>query len=161
MVPVQEFVRLLAIEHNLIKVQTEGLSQEDTLLQPRPGGNCMNWVLGHILQSQIEMLDAMGDESPATAWDLSVYRRETAPILREGAGVLPLDSLLDGLTQVHLALMAALDKMDDVDFKREMTSNGRKTTLGWRVLFLNFHYTYHIGQLEQLRQLAGRTEKVL
>jgi hypothetical protein len=27
--------------------------------------------------------------------------------------------------------------------------------------FLHFHYTYHLGQLETLRQLAGRRDKVI
>ena len=26
-----------------------GLTHEDSLVQPRPGGNCLNWVLGHLL----------------------------------------------------------------------------------------------------------------
>jgi len=51
--------------------------------------------------------------------------------------------------------------MSDADFTREIEFRGRTITVGWRVLFLNFHFTYHVGQLELLRQLAGRSEKLI
>jgi hypothetical protein len=37
----------------------------------------------------------------------------------------------------------------------------RTTTVGQRVLGLYFHETYHVGQLELLRQLAGTGDKVI
>ena len=32
---------------------------------------------------------------------------------------------------------------------------------GEGTVFLHFHYTYHVGQLEVLRQLAGKTDKLI
>lgn len=29
----------------IVEAQTEGLSYEDLLFQPKPGGNCMLWVV--------------------------------------------------------------------------------------------------------------------
>jgi hypothetical protein len=161
MVTIAELMRMLAIENNLILSQAEGLSPADMLLQPQPSGNCMNWVLGHILDSQIEMLQILGKPSPLPGLDLTLYKRESQRLVQDGPGVLNPETLLDGLTAVHKALLAALAESGEGDFAREIVSNGRTFSLGWRLFFLQFHYTYHIGQLELLRQLSGRTDKIV
>ena len=161
MLACQDFIRLLSIENDLIKSQTEGLSQADTLIQPMPSGNCMNWVLGHILESRITLLTLLGGAAPIDPSELEIYKRESAPITGAEPGILPSEYLLQSIDTVHQATVACLETMDDADFSREIQQGERKFTLGWRFLFLNFHYTYHIGQLEQLRQLAGHGEKIV
>ena len=157
----QDFNRLFTIENNLIQSQTEGLSQADTLIQPQPSGNCMNWVLGHILESQVTMLTVLGGISPVDPAGLAIYKRESEPVTANRPGVLPVESLLEGVNSVHAALVAYLAEMSDADFSREIQQGERKFTLGGRFLFLHFHYTYHVGQLELLRQLAGRSDKIV
>jgi hypothetical protein len=34
-------------------------------------------------------------------------------------------------------------------------------TVGKQITFLQWHETYHLGQLEPLRQLAGKNDKVI
>jgi uncharacterized damage-inducible protein DinB len=51
--------------------------------------------------------------------------------------------------------------MDDTTFAREIGSGERKTTVGQRAFFLYFHETYHVGQTELFRQLAGKNDKVI
>ena len=157
----QDFVRLLTIENQLIRDQTAGLTQADSLMQPQPSGNCMNWVLGHILESQISMLTVLGGSSPVDPAQLEIYKRESQPITADGPGVLPIERLLEGLDAVSSAIRARLAQMDPAEFERQIQQGERTFTVGWRFLFLHFHYTYHLGQLELLRQLAGHTEKVV
>lgn len=121
----------------------------------------MNWVLGHLLDNQITLLTLLGAESPVDPALLERYRRDSEPVIGEGPGVLTLERLLDGHDRVQAALAARLGEMVDEDFAREIEFRGRTITVGWRVLFLNFHYTNHIGQLEMLRQMAGRSEKLI
>jgi hypothetical protein len=160
MITKADLIKMLVIENNLIHDQTNGLGQSDTLIQP-PGGNCMNWVLGHLLESQISMLNALDGISPIDPVLLGRYKRESAPITADGEGVLSLEALLDRHDKVHAAIVTRLSEMNEADFKVEIQQGERKVIRGWRVFFLHFHYTYHIGQLEQLRQLAGKTEKVI
>lgn len=161
MIPVSEFKRMLKIENELIVKQTAGLSQADTLIQPSPSGNCMNWVLGHLLESQIIMLEMLGGLSPLPQSDLKRYERESEPILHEEPGVLSVDTLLAGLEKLHQSITVRLDEMDEADFVQEIKIGERTRTRGWQVFFLHFHYTYHLGQLELLRQLTGRTDKII
>jgi hypothetical protein len=160
MITKADLIKMLVIENNLIHDQTNELSQADTLIQP-PGGNCMNWVLGHLLESQISMLKAIDGVSPIDPVLLDRYKRESAPITPIDEDILSLDFLLDGHDKEHAAIAARLSEMSEADFDVEIQQGERKVIRGWRVFFLHFHYTYHIGQLEQLRQLAGKTEKII
>ncbi|MCZ7553783.1 MAG: DinB family protein [Anaerolineales bacterium] len=157
----KDFIRLLNIEINLIKMQTEGLELEDALIQPQPSGNCMNWVLGHLLENQIEQLELLGAESPVERSLLTVYQRDSEPLVGECPEAWQLPELVAGLEEMHSALVARLGQMSAADFEREVIYRDKSMTVGWRFLFNLFHYTYHLGQLEQLRQLAGRTEKLI
>lgn len=161
MITIADLSKMLNIEHELIHDQTNGLKQADTLIQPQPGGNCMNWILGHLLESQISMLKALGGNSPIDQDSLARYQRNSEPITKDGEGVLKLEEVLDGLDKVHAAITNRLTEMSEADFEVEIQQGERKVIRGWRVFFLHFHYTYHIGQLEQLRQLAGKTEKII
>ena len=157
----KDFIRLFTIENDLIKNQTAGLTQAETLIQPQPSGNCMNWVLGHILETQVTLLTAVGGVSPVDPGALAIYKRESEPITAGGPGVLPVERLLADIDAVHAALAARLAEMGPEDFAVEIQQGERRFTLAWRLLFLHFHYTYHVGQLELLRQLAGHGEKIV
>ncbi len=64
-----------ALESNL-----DGLTQKHSLFQPSPGGNCINWVAGHILYHRNAIHRLL--ELPA-AWENKLtarYSRRSAPI---------------------------------------------------------------------------------
>ena len=64
MITIRDLQRILEMENEIIHDQTAGLSQADSLLQPQPGGNCLNWVVGHLLTNQLEIIDAIGGAVP-------------------------------------------------------------------------------------------------
>ena len=33
----------------VVRLNVEGISHEDSLIQPQPAGNCLNWVIGHLV----------------------------------------------------------------------------------------------------------------
>ncbi len=116
MINIQEFIQLLILEHNLVHTQTEGLTLADTFIQPQPSGNCMNWVLGHLLDYQITILSLLGEESPIEETRLEKYRTGSEPITGPGPGVLSLEELLSGHDRLHTVIVARLEKMEDADF---------------------------------------------
>ncbi|HQP09177.1 MAG TPA: DinB family protein [Anaerolineaceae bacterium] len=161
MITTVDFTRSLHMENQIIHEQTKDLSQADTLIQPQPGGNCMNWVLGHTLDNQVIILELLGGRSPVSSENLERYRRDSDPVTGDGPGVWTLEELLSGHDRVQQAIAARLQEMDKEDFMQEVKWGERTVTLGWRVFFYYFHFTYHVGQLELLRNLAGHTEKVI
>jgi hypothetical protein len=161
MISLHDFSKILTIENKIIQEQTAGLSQADTLIQPQPGGNCLNWVLGHLLESQIILLETLGGKSPVAKTLISRYGRESLPVLMNGDDVIPVEKLLAYHNRVFSAIRLRLLEMIEEDMTKEIPAGDKMVPRGWRVFFLHFHYTYHIGQLEQLRQLAGKLDKVI
>jgi uncharacterized damage-inducible protein DinB len=144
----------------ILQRQADGLTHADSLLQPPFRGNCLNWVLGHMAESRDSTLGALG-AAPCSGEAVARYARESEPITGDDAGALPLDELLRLLAASQEALAAALSRATPEDLARELTIGPRTTTVGARVFFLYFHETYHVGQTELLRQLAGANDKVI
>lgn len=161
MITIENLQRMLDLENGIIHDQVNGLTNADSLIQPQPGGNCLNWVLGHLLTNQLEILEALGAKLPFNPLEVSRYARNSEPIIGDGEGVLPLEELVKLHDQTHTTLNTLLAAMKEEDFEREIQVRERNMTLGWRVFFLHFHYTYHLGQLEFLRQLAGKLDKII
>ena len=79
----------------------------------------------------------------------------------DGDDILTLEELLAVLEQGQSALAASLDKITAEELAGEVQSFLGTTTLGQLIFFLFWHETYHVGQPEFLRQLAGRDDKVI
>jgi len=161
MITIRNLQRIFEMENEIIHEQVNGLTNADSLLQPQPGGNCLNWVMGHMLTNQVEIITALGGTPPFDPLIIDRYQRDSEPIRGEGEGVLSLNTLVSLHDQTHTVLIELLSTMGEEDFSQEITIGERTTTLGWRVFFLHFHYTYHLGQLEYLRQLAGKLDKII
>jgi hypothetical protein len=161
MITKEEFSKLLAWEGDIMLKQLNGLTHADSLLQPQPGGNCLNWVMGHLVVNQVDILRVLDAELPADLPDLGHYGYGSEPILCEGPGVLNLSVLLETYNQLTTCITDRLAQMTETDFDEEIEFFQGKNRRGYVAFFFFFHHSYHIGQLEQLRNLAGRTEKVI
>jgi hypothetical protein len=153
---VQAFARNLSI----MQRQAEGLTQADSLLQPPVRGNCLNWVLGHLANNRDSLLQLLGQE-PVLGEAGARYRRESEPVTGEGEGVLPLCELLAALERSQPALERALSLATPEMLAKEVPFAGRTMPVAQRVFFMYFHETYHTGQTELLRQLAGKNDKII
>ena len=152
-----------ALERNLdiIKSQTQGLSHADSVLQLPFRSNCLNWTLGHIATSRCNMLQALGEKSILSEAQHKRYGYGSEPVCADGEDILKLEQLLTVLEQSQKALTACLQTIGAEELAREVQSFLGTTTLGQLVFFLYWHETYHTGQTEALRQLAGKDDKVL
>lgn len=152
-----------AFERNvrIIQMQTKGLSQADSLLQMPFRANCMNWVLGHILVNRDSILKSLGEQPLLSDVKIEIYEQESKPLVEEGAGVIPLENMLDILQHGQECIAACLTELAPEEFTKEIKVGDKMRTLGERLFFLYFHETYHVGQSEYLRQLAGKDDKVI
>jgi hypothetical protein len=137
----------------LINHLTEGLTHAESVLQLPFPANCLNWVLGHIINGRNTALELLGAK---TVWDEELgdrYRSGSEPITSlEQARVLA--DLLQNLEQAQAALEMALERCPPSELERLVeTERGEKPR--WEHLAgLSWHETYHIGQLEIFRALA-------
>jgi uncharacterized damage-inducible protein DinB len=144
--------RSLAFHHGTLDMNLEGVTQQDSMVQPPGGANPINWVVGHVLVYR-NLLHALLGAAPAWEGDATAaYARGSAPLTDEAQAV-PLDQLRAGLQASRKALEAALDTLDPARLAEP--SKGDQTVAD-RLSFLLFHEAYHLGQLGILRRIVGK-----
>lgn len=154
----KQLTRGLKLNFGVLQAQLKGLTHEETLLALPFRGNCLNWILGHITVSRGGILRLLGIDLLWDATDYAAYQREAEPI-SDGSGALRLERIMADLSATQDALLARLQTMSDEELALIPASQER--TVGEQISFLSWHETYHAGQTEFLRQLAGKDDKVI
>ena len=161
MIEHQDVVEAFARNWRIIQAQTEGLSHAQCLLQLPFRGNCMNWVLGHIAANRNNLLMLLGEEPILTAEESARYKHGSEPVCEDGEDVIPLGRLLNLLQHSQERIAAAIPQLTSDDLRRKVRDHRGEITLANRLFFLYYHETYHTGQTELLRQLAGTDDKII
>jgi len=157
MITKEDFKILFETWEWIVDVQTQGLSYQDLLLQPQPGGNCMLWVLGHMVESMKDLVIELGGSEPQGFDIYKRFERTSEPLLHVEPGLPGLGRFKQDYAALSALAIHALENQTD-DYFRQPGWSGTK---GATVLFFSFHMSYHAGQLEVLRNLAGKTDKVI
>jgi hypothetical protein len=138
----------LTLERNL-----EGLTDPEALVAPAPGGNCVNWLVGHILLTR-DRVHALLDLLPA--WEASLPSSE--PYRRGSHGPLP-----DGVSTLAVLRAArersqaqVLERLGRVTPQRLAERASETMTVAEQLSFLGFHEAYHVGQVGLSRRLLGK-----
>ena len=147
----------LSYNHRVIEANTAGLTQENSLATPAAGGNCLNWVLGHVVTSRNGIAKLLGLDP---IWDpqrAAPYSRGSEPITEETA--LPMEEILADFAASQKTILPALAGLTDEDLAAKSPLSffkGDKETVGSALAAYVFHETYHIGQSGILRRVAGK-----
>jgi uncharacterized damage-inducible protein DinB len=104
-----------------------------------------------------EVLTFLGEALPWNETEFARYRRNADPIT-SAEQALPLAQLQAFLEESQARLLAGFARTPTESL--EAPVDGEET---WaeRIAFSHWHETYHVGQLELLRQLAGKNDKVI
>ncbi len=150
-----------ALNLRLIKMQTKGLSHADSLVHTPYNINCLNWVLGHIAASRDRVLRLIGSEPLLNQSETTRYQTDSEPIIEDGPQVIKLERMLEILTTGQARIEAALAELSEADLLAEVPVGERSMPLGSRLFGFYFHDTYHTGQTDLLRQIAGANDKIV
>lgn len=150
-----------ALNVRLIKLQTEGLSHEDSLAQTGYNINCLNWVLGHILVARDRALRLLDQEPLLMEAETRRYETGSEPITEESQDAIPLERMVELLERGQERISAGLAEATTEELEREIQVGESTTTVGGRLFGLYFHDTYHTGQTDLLRQVAGKNDKII
>ncbi len=145
---------LFGINYQVLQKNLEGVTQEDSLLQPFGGGNCLNWVLGHIVATRDGALQLLRQEPVWSKDQAANYRRGSAPI-RDGAQALPLEKIVADLGQSQERLLAGLGQVTESELSAPGPDRSVAETVGETLFVLHMHDAYHAGQTGLLRRMAG------
>jgi len=161
MIDKEQLIDGFALNLSIIQKQCNDLTHEDSLLQPPFRGNCLNWILGHILVGRDRALHLLGQEPILTAEEMKRYETNSDPITEDNEDILNLSDLLDRLQTAQERITAGLQTAAPDDLSKSLDSEDTNITMGRKIFGLYFHDTYHTGQTELLRQLAGMDEKFI
>jgi hypothetical protein len=161
MITTKDLISALARNLDIIKAQTKDLSHADSLLQLPFRGNCLNWVLGHIAGTRNGMLQHLGEEPNLSQAQMARYGYASDPVCGEDEGILDLAELLAALEAAQQGIATRLEAITSDELAREVESFLGTTTLGQLLFYLYWHESYHVGQTEMLRQLAGKDDAVI
>jgi uncharacterized damage-inducible protein DinB len=150
-----------ALNLRLIEMQTAGLSHADSLIQTPYNINCLNWVLGHIAVGRDSVLRLIGEETLLSEAEINRYKTESNPITEDGEHVFPLERLLEILAAGQLRINSGFSRLTEDELSGEVQVGERQVPLGVRLHGFYFHDTYHTGQIDLLRQIAGTNDKII
>jgi len=156
---VKRLIATFERNHWLMKAQTDGLTHADSLLPLPFRGNCMNWVLGHLAVYREKVLEVLGEGGVLSPVEVALYQRGSEPLTEKDPAV-PLDQLLEKLDLLQARLAAGLERVTPEKLAEIRHQQRQQTVLDW-LDFELWHETYHVGQLEYLRQLAGRNDSII
>jgi uncharacterized damage-inducible protein DinB len=147
----------LTYNQRVVAINTDGLTQEDSLVAAPGGGNCLNWVVGHVVATRNGLLKLLGREPIWGQERAALYRRGSDPIRADNA--LPLALNLADYAASQETILAALRELTDDDLAAPTEVRffkGDAETVGSALAGFVFHESYHVGQTGILRRVAGK-----
>lgn len=132
------------ITYQVVLMNIEEITHEESMIFPNGEANCMNWVLGHLIYVRNGLLNMLGE---APVWDgetFSGYNRGASALERKDEFI-NFEKLKSYLEQSQNKLEAKLASLEH--FQPEQVKD---------MATLCFHENYHSGQLGYIRRLVGK-----
>jgi DinB superfamily len=160
---VENFRLQAGIVRNVVAVNVQGLTHADSVIQPRPGGNSLNWIMGHLVWAYEQALPLFGQDLVLERGALDRYARG-APGLASPAEAVNFEDLLSAwdlaAERVDAGLAGLTPNVLDRKAPGSPTNNPNETVRSL-VCTILFHQAYHAGQTAVLRRIAGKSGAIV
>ena len=133
------------------------MSHDQSLVQPHPGGNCLNWVVGHLATTRDRLRGVLGLDPVLGPEEHPVYARSSEP-LTDAEKAEPFERLRAAFARDQDEIVAALSALTPERLAAPAPfspGNDPQETVATLLAGLVFHEAYHIGQTGVLRRIAG------
>jgi Protein of unknown function (DUF664) len=147
------------LTRDVVRMNLEGISHEQSLIQPKPAGNCSNWVVGHLVTVYNRVLPLLGQTPVESAGDLARYARGSSALTRASDAVL-LRELVSAWDEACVRVDAGLAALPPRQLEMVIPdgpTGDPNETMGSLLAVVLFHQAYHAGQLGILRRIAGES----
>jgi hypothetical protein len=152
MIHPQALIKMFGYNLRLIDEQITGMTHEESLFQSPIEGNCINWVLGHLVSSRTTPLKLIGAQPVWTEVQRRFYRNGS--LQHETEGIFPLGELVKAIYLTQERLISRLQQLTYEDMC--IPSGYQDNTIGDSLAYFHFHEAQHIGQLLILREFTGK-----
>ena len=138
----------------------QDVTNDESLRQPQPGGNTMNWIVGHVVRTRNQALALLGGTPPFEDDDFAAYGA--------GGSATGKTLLLDELKRRFVTLGPILDGALKCSSPEQLSAaapfsptGNPQETVGTLLASIAFHEAYHLGQTGLSRRLLGRPGALL
>jgi uncharacterized damage-inducible protein DinB len=135
-----------------------GVTHQESLINPQPGGSCLNWIVGHLTRSRNSALRLLGEKPLYPAEELDAYDDNGGiPFRPEQA--MQFEELKRRFKALQEPLVNGLHRLspDMMDRPAPFSPTGNpQETIGSLLAAIAFHEAYHVGQSGILRRVIGR-----
>lgn len=150
---------LLSRNLDLVKNTVGDFSDADMLARPCPGANHPAWQIGHLINSEMSMLNgAKPGAAPALPNGFAdKFKKETAG--NDDPNFFPKKAeLLDAFSKVRAATIAWVKGLTPADMDKPGPERirGFAPTIGHMVAIIPSHVSMHVGQLQVARRKLGK-----
>ena len=154
-----ELANMYEFSYGAIKRNLEDLTNAESLVHPPGAGNCLNWVLGHVVAARNTVLKLAGSAPLVGEEITSHYSRGSKP-LQPGDKVPDLATLRGLLSDTQQQLIPALVALSEHHLTQPVPEPMRRSPLTGSIadalIRLHYHEGYHNGQIGLLRRLVGK-----
>jgi uncharacterized damage-inducible protein DinB len=149
----QSLAQQFGIMYGVAASNVNGLTHEQSLVQPSHGGNCANWILGHMVNVHNRLMKLVGEKP---VWESEQLAHAGFEAITTPDGAIDWDTLRDRFLGSRERCLAAISALSD-DALAEKLPNpfGGTATRAELLTVLAFHQSYHTGQLALARRAAG------
>jgi hypothetical protein len=143
----------------VLEKNIEGVSHKESLVNPQPGGNCLNWVVGHLTRARNSALQLFGERPMFPEEEFNAYDDNGGVPFRAETAI-PFEELKRRFKALQEPLVNGLNRVspDVMDKPAPFSPTGNpKETVGSLLASFAFHEAYHVGQAGLLRRVIGKT----
>jgi uncharacterized damage-inducible protein DinB len=153
MKPQESLSQHFGLMYYTVDANVKGITHQQSLAQPDHGGNCANWILGHLVNVHNGVMGLVGE---APVWESDQLKRAGFEPITGPSNAIEWSMLRDRFLESKKRCLAALSRLSDQALAESVPhpfggSCSREELLNT----LAFHQTYHAGQLALARRVAG------
>jgi hypothetical protein len=154
----QSFRHQARLVNQVLRLNVDGVTHAESVLQPQPAGNCLNWIVGHLVWVYAGALRLLDQEPVLDQASLSRYARG-APPLRSPAEARDFGELMavwdEEAKRVDAGLVAFPADALGLPAPHSPSGDPNETVRSLLSTIL-FHQAYHAGQAAVLRRIVGK-----
>jgi hypothetical protein len=148
-------ISAFVFERNLADV-----TDQESLRTPQPGGNTLNWIVGHVVRTRNQALALLQRQPLFDDADFALYGTGVFDAQR----ALSLEELKRRFQMLGPALASAVESttIEQLSTLAPFSPTGNPNeTIGTLLASIAFHEAYHLGQTGLSRRLLGKPGALL
>jgi hypothetical protein len=149
----QQLTQQFALMYSTAAANLKGVTQEQSVEQPPAGGNCANWILGHLINIHNGLMSLVG---AAPVWESDQLARAGFDPITGPEHAIDWDTMRERFLGSRERCLAAIAALTDAQLDEHVPDPFGDTCPRASLLnVLAYHQAYHTGQLGTARRVAG------